>query len=183
MPSEQGRFRRVDDEFRSIYEVLVSQEIVVSLNTIPGIEDSLEMLTDQLERCQKALNSFLEEKRDSFPRFFFLGDDDLLEILGQSSNVAVVQSHLKKIFSGIAKLEVKDGGEKQSPDGKTYREQKVLAVLADMQERLKLDREVEVSNKIDQWLEELSQVSEKSLAASLAKSMSASELDIDGYVG
>lgn len=128
LPSEQGRFRRVDDEFRSIYEVLVSQEVVVSLNTIPGISDSLEMLTDQLERCQKALNTFLEEKRDSFPRFFFLGDDDLLEILGQSTNVAVVQSHLKKIFSGISKLEVKDLGEKQTPDGKTYREQRVLAV-------------------------------------------------------
>jgi len=132
LPSEQGRFRRVDDEFRSIYEVLVSQEVVVSLNTIPGISDSLEMLTDQLERCQKALNTFLEEKRDSFPRFFFLGDDDLLEILGQSTNVAVVQSHLKKIFSGISKLEVKDLGEKQTADGKTYREQRVLAVQADM---------------------------------------------------
>lgn len=32
------------------------------------------------------------------PRFYFLGDDDLLEILGQAQNPAVIQSHLKKLF-------------------------------------------------------------------------------------
>ena len=29
------------------------------------------------------------------------GDDDLLEILGQSTNTSVIQSHLKKLFAGI----------------------------------------------------------------------------------
>lgn len=55
---------------------------VVSLCSIPGIKDTLETVLDQLERCQKALNDYLEEKRGKFPRFYFLGDDDLLEILG-----------------------------------------------------------------------------------------------------
>lgn len=40
----------------------------------------------------------LQEKRQAFPRFYFLGDDDLLEILGQSTNPTVIQSHLKKLF-------------------------------------------------------------------------------------
>ena len=52
-------------------------------------------------RCQKSLNEFLEEKRSAFPRFYFIGDDDLLEILGQSTNPVVIQSHLKKLFAGM----------------------------------------------------------------------------------
>jgi dynein heavy chain 2 len=36
-----------------------------------------------------------------FPRFYFLGDDDLLEILGQSTKEQVIQAHLKKLFAGI----------------------------------------------------------------------------------
>ena len=42
-----------------------------------------------------------QEKRSILPRFYFIGDDDLLEILGQSTNPSVIQSHLKKLFAGI----------------------------------------------------------------------------------
>lgn len=42
----------------------------------------------------------LQEKRSAFPRFYFIGDDDLLEILGQATNPTVIQSHLKKLFAG-----------------------------------------------------------------------------------
>ena len=41
-----------------------------------------------------------QEKRSAFPRFYFIGDDDLLEILGQATNPNVIQSHLKKLFAG-----------------------------------------------------------------------------------
>jgi len=82
--------------------------LVVTLNTIPGIGDTLEMLQDQLERCQKALNTFLEEKRNKFPRFYFLGDDDLLEILGQSTNTTVILTHLKKLYAGIHSIEIEE---------------------------------------------------------------------------
>lgn len=43
----------------------------------------------------------MQEKRNKFPRFLFLGDDDLLEVVGQSSKEQVIQSHLKKLFAGI----------------------------------------------------------------------------------
>ena len=69
---------------------------------------TLEQLVDQLNRCQRALNDFLEEKRGAFPRFYFLGDDDLLEIVGQSTNPTVIQSHLKKLFQGDLKVEYYD---------------------------------------------------------------------------
>lgn len=49
---------------------------------------------------ERELSIFLQEKRSAFPRFYFIGDDDLLEILGQSTNPLVIQSHLKKLFAG-----------------------------------------------------------------------------------
>ena len=57
----------------------------------PGLTDTLKTMVDQLERCQKALADFLEQKRSAMPRFYFIGDDDLLEILGQAKNPAVIQ--------------------------------------------------------------------------------------------
>ena len=73
-----------------------------------------------VERCQKALNEFLEQKRDKFPRFYFISDDDLLEILGQSRNVTVIQSHLKKLFMGIHAVRF----DKASPRSRAPRRQR-----------------------------------------------------------
>ncbi len=65
--------------------------VVVSLVGRAGLGAKFPQLSDQLTRCQKSLNEFLEEKRSAFPRLYFIGDDDLLEILGQSSDPNVIQ--------------------------------------------------------------------------------------------
>jgi dynein heavy chain 1 len=59
-------------------------------------------LADLLTKVQKALGDYLEKQRSSFPRFYFVGDEDLLEIIGNSKDLGKIQKHLKKMFAGIA---------------------------------------------------------------------------------
>ena len=42
----------------------------------------------------------------SFSRFYFLSNDDLLEVLGQSKNPDLVQKHMNKCFDNIKSLKM-----------------------------------------------------------------------------
>jgi len=57
-----------------------------------GLLEQLNDMNAKLEEIQKSLDMYLETKRQIFPRFYFLSNDDLLEILGQSKNPEAVSS-------------------------------------------------------------------------------------------
>ena len=61
-------FRKIDDDFRMIMKDLLKDTRVVSILRIGSVRSILNTMLDRLERCQKSLNEFLEEKRSSFPR-------------------------------------------------------------------------------------------------------------------
>ena len=57
---------------------------ISKVRNFAGAQRILERLADMLAKIQKALGEYLERERSSFPRFYFVGDEDLLEILGNS---------------------------------------------------------------------------------------------------
>lgn len=72
--------------------------------------EKLSEMSVKLEEIQKALDMYLETKRQIFPRFYFLSNDDVLEILGQSQNPEAMQPHLKKCFDNIKSLRIEKAG-------------------------------------------------------------------------
>ena len=53
----------------------------------------------------KSLEDFLQLKRMAFPRFYFLSNDEMLDILSQSRSPRAVETHLPKCFSNVQRLE------------------------------------------------------------------------------
>ncbi|CAD7970792.1 unnamed protein product, partial [Amoebophrya sp. A120] len=68
-------------------------------------------IQDNLGKVQKALGDYLEKQRIQFARFYFIGDEDLLEIIGNSRDVTVLGHHLAKMFAGVAQFGTENEGD------------------------------------------------------------------------
>ena len=101
LPAEWSRFKSVDSEFITLMRRIASRPYAMEVLNIENLQRSLERLGNLMGVIQKALGEYLEKQRRDFSRFYFLGDDDLLEIMGNASEPVKVLSHLSKMFAGM----------------------------------------------------------------------------------
>lgn len=86
-----------------------------------------------------------QTKRNAFPRFYFLSDDDLLELLGQSSKEHIIQKHIKKLVPGIGRLQMQQKNVNAS----------IVAVVSSDAEEINLLEPIAVTGPIETWLNHL----------------------------
>jgi dynein heavy chain len=73
------------------------------------ILDVLKVDGAKMEQIQHSLDSMLATKRDDFGRFYFLSNDELLQILAEAStNPDCIQAHLRKIFENINRITLRN---------------------------------------------------------------------------
>ncbi|CCG82670.1 Dynein heavy chain [Taphrina deformans PYCC 5710] len=108
LPVETSRFAGINTEFLGLMKRVYKSSLVFDVINISGIQKSVERLKDMLEKIQRALGEYLEQERAHFPRFYFLGDEDLLDIIGSGSDIINIQKHLGKMFAGISSLILED---------------------------------------------------------------------------
>ncbi|KAF4530313.1 hypothetical protein B566_EDAN018461 [Ephemera danica] len=109
---------------------------------MPGTLETLQENNQLLDKIQKCIEDYLESKRLLFPRFYFLSNDELLEILSQTRNPQSVQPHLAKCFDAIKSLEFTI--EAKSND--------IVAMVSPEGERVPFLKPVKARGNIEAWL-------------------------------
>ncbi|XP_058067045.1 dynein axonemal heavy chain 12 [Anopheles bellator] len=105
MPNEGRMFQQVDGTYRAYMRTVEANRAVIVVAAAKGAQEAMEQANGLLEQITDGVNEYLERKRLFFPRFFFLSNDEMLEILSETKDPLRVQPHLGKCFEGIDRLE------------------------------------------------------------------------------
>ncbi|GIQ83153.1 dynein heavy chain, partial [Kipferlia bialata] len=157
LPVESTQFEEVNAKWRDFMQSVAATPSVLSVLETPDILATFVDHNKRLDGIQKKLEQYLETKRMAFPRFFFLSNDELLEILSQTTEPRAVQPHLRKIFENIATLEFEDHKEPQpsadeaaEPVIKTVTE--ITHMASTEGESVKFLRKIKASGPVENWL-------------------------------
>ncbi|XP_063992490.1 dynein axonemal heavy chain 2 [Diachasmimorpha longicaudata] len=107
LPKETDDFDKSTATWKTITSRMAHARGVLEACLQP--ENLLEMLKNsslRLESIEHALERYLETKRHAFPRFYFISNEDLLEILANSKHPDLIQPHIKKLFDNIKYLKL-----------------------------------------------------------------------------
>lgn len=101
MREEAAKFESVDKSFKKHMAATARSKFVYK-NL--GSHESWIRYKDVLAEIQKELEKYLEEKRNDFPRFYFLSNDELIEILAKANDLEAIQRNIRKCFESVSKI-------------------------------------------------------------------------------
>ena len=142
LPEEAKKFDSIDKTFKKIMTETNQKSNVLQACHAENRLEELQSISTGLERCQKSLNDYLDSKRNAFPRFFFISDDELLSILG-SAEATCVQEHMIKMFDNIASLRFASG---------TAQEMIAQAMVSSEGEEMEFKSPVAAEGRVEDWM-------------------------------
>lgn len=140
---ENKKFRGVDKMWRKIIDRTKENPNVLIACNREGLLKDFQDGNNNLELVQRGLNEYLGQKRAVFARFYFLSDNELLEILSQTKEVENVRPHLRKVFESMADLEF-------------HEDKTIHAMFSAENEKIEFAAIVDPNNKgVEHWMGEV----------------------------
>ncbi|XP_064629143.1 dynein axonemal heavy chain 1-like isoform X2 [Lineus longissimus] len=158
LPVESKRYQTMERIWRKIMKNAKENPTVISLCPDNRLLDNLRECNKLLDQVQKGLSEYLETKRNAFPRFYFLSDDELLEILSQTKDPTAVQPHLRKCFENIAKLKFED-------------DLKITCMYSAEGEAVPFKETMYPTGNVEDWLLEVERVMRESLRQTIGEAL------------
>ncbi len=143
MRNEAVKFASLDNFYRKEIHLIQSDPNVHRYCRREIIMTSLQYANKEFDIITKGLTVYLEAKRGHFSRFYFLSNEEIIEILGQIREPQNVQKFLNKIFEGI------DGLMFNGPNDT------INAIISKEEEVLPLKRTVDPTQNAETWLRDL----------------------------
>jgi len=153
----------INVDWRSLMKESASDPNVIRACNTAGRLPRLEGMLVGLEQCESALAEYLEAKRRIFPRFYFLSDADLLDILSKGKYPRMITKHLKACLSGVVALQFQDGDDGEGKE--------TLGVFSPEGEFLQFTTPCTLSGDVEGWLLVLTEHIQKTIESTISSAV------------
>lgn len=161
LPDEAKKFGKTDQAYRKIMESCHknSNVLYACVKADSGSrQEDLKNIAYELDRCQKSLTNYLESKQMSFPRFYFISNDDLLQILG-SSDPLTIQPFLLSLFDNCKRLIFGQNNKV------------IVGMESDEGEKYDLETPLKPEGKIEEWMTKVDEEMKETLTTITKKAV------------
>ena len=148
LPEEAKMFFDVDRTWKAVIKTTKDAGNAYKSFTADGLFTTFENAGQILDKVQNSLEDYLEKKRMAFPRFYFLSNDELLEILAQTRDPRAVQPHMGKCFDGIKSLDFGGDGSKNS----ATQDNRIFGMRSPEGEAVDFGPNLKARGNVENWL-------------------------------
>jgi dynein heavy chain, axonemal len=147
MPIEAKKFAKINKDWEKLMIRASETKLVVPCCSNELLRTTLPVLYSELEKCQKSLEGYLEQKRGKFPRFYFVSNPVLLIILSQGSDPLQMQPFYEKVFDSIDRVTHSRSDKAMITE--------LQSIIGSTKETINLLQPVKAHGNIEDWLGEI----------------------------
>lgn len=164
LPDDTKRFEGLDSEFKELMKEAVGEPNVINVCGVEGRQELLISTMSRLDQCQKSLNEYLDQKKKIFPRFYFVSNVALLDMLANGTNPPKIMKYIGDCYDALTNLVFVE------KDGVTSTKV-VNEMIAKDKERLMMFEEFTMEGEVERYLNNLTEAMRYTLKMKL----------LDGY--
>jgi len=166
LPEDATRFAAIDLDVRATLLRAWDDRNVKDAFNREGLYQNLERIQEQLDMCKKSLADFLDGRRRQFPRFYFVSEADLLDILSNGNKPETILSHVPKVYLSTKTLALDP--DRQSETGRPIATDFVAGVGSEV---VRFEPPVPLDGKVELYLQTILDAQKVSIFETVKRSL------------
>ncbi|SCU96260.1 LAFA_0G05292g1_1 [Lachancea sp. 'fantastica'] len=102
--SEWSKFEGLSSDFAFLISRVFETNVASDVLIVRDFHKLLQSILESLRKIMDSLDKYLDTQRKHFPRLYFLGNEDLLQLMGASQNLEQASLNFGKLYMGVSSL-------------------------------------------------------------------------------
>lgn len=167
LPEDASRFITIDIDTRKVLHKAWDIKNVKQAFNEDGLMNKLDGIQEQLDICKKSLADFLDGRRRQFPRYYFVSEADLLDILSNGGTPEKILQHISKIYLSTKTLTLSPNDE-NLPSGRPCAIEFVSGVGSEI---CTFEPAVPLEGKVEIYMQTILDAQKKSIFETVKRSL------------